>query len=279
MTRTRDLGENSARRRLDDGVRAADRRWDPRSSKFVGYGHLVAACAKAGCPVCHCLRERTLQHLVALLAEHVTDPTTRARLVHSWGFCAAHAELLREVPDAPLGVGIIYHDLLGQTRRWLTQAQRGLEASPVRRRWRRIFRPRRPMGDAVSWRRARCPVCTAVADAERSYIDTLLTFIEDPELGKAYEASAGLCLPHVALALAQAPGHPGAVPLLARTLPKIDRLADELRRFIDKHDHRTPASFSDREAEAWTNALGFIAGRSEVFGNDVPRSPAFRDCR
>jgi len=275
VDRVRDRGEDSMRPGVEADRLAPDRRPDPRSSKFVGYFHLVEACAKAGCPVCYCLRELTARHLDALLTGHVTDPTTRERLAQSWGFCAAHAEVVREVPDAALGVGIVYHELLSQARRWLTQAQRELSLAPARRGWRRLFGRPRPKGPADLRRGgSRCPACVALAAAERSYVETLLTFVEDPELDGAYGRSAGLCLPHLRLALTQARGHPGAAPFVARTLQKVDRLAEELHRFIDKHDHRATASFTEREAQAWTNALGFVAGRPELFGNEIPRPPA-----
>jgi hypothetical protein len=244
-----------------------------RTTKFIAYFHLVEACGKPGCPVCRCLRESTFRSLDALLYEQVTDPATRGVLDQSWGFCAWHAGMSKEVQNAGLGIAIIYQDLLGQVREHLTASRRELAGSPVVRGWRRLFRRHEPVA-LVRARaiRKRCPLCHLVGSAEVSYLHTLLEYGEDPEFDRAYGRSAGLCLPHLILALASHPGHRGVAPLLVRTVGKLDQLAKELRGFIDKHDYRKHAPFSDEEAASWTDALGFLVGDPGLFGNEILRS-------
>jgi hypothetical protein len=248
-----------------------------RGEASAAYHHLLDACRETGCPLCRCLRALTVRHLGTLLAEHVTDPATRGRLAASEGFCAVHGALLGEVPDAALGVGIVYQELLDRTRQWLAATRRDAAPSPWRRAWRRLAGAPRPSAATVPKPGPDpCPACAVLADTERCYLDTLLTSLRAPELDRAWAASDGLCLPHVRLALVQAPEHPGVTLLLERALTHVDRLAGDLRRFIDKHDHRTRATFSEREAAAWTSAVGLLAGRPEVFGHAIPRRLAPR---
>ncbi|MBI2469276.1 MAG: hypothetical protein HYV62_15895 [Candidatus Rokubacteria bacterium] len=245
-----------------------------RAGKFVAYFHLVDACGGSGCPVCRCLRELTLRSLDALLYEQVNDPDTRARLSRSWGFCAWHAWLATEVRNAPLGIAIVYEDLLRQARARLGAAHLELTRAPVARGWRRLFRRATPV-ELVAARAARvpCPLCVTLAEAEAGYLRTVLDSLEDPEFDGAYGRSDGLCLPHLVLALAAHPGHGGAAALVARALQKLDRLAAELRAFVAKHDYREQAPFSPDEAVSWTRALGFLVGGREIFGHEVSRSP------
>jgi hypothetical protein len=238
-----------------------------------GHHHrLVDACARPGCPVCGCLREVASRHLAAVLAEHVTDPMSRARLAEAWGFCAAHATALREMPEVALGTAIVYHALVERACRWLDDAARAVEAPPRGRGWRTLVRASKGSG-APRPRRSRCPVCVELVVAETGHLDALLEGLADPPLGPAYGASDGLCLPHLELALARGARGPGPARLVALTRDKLRSLAEDLRQFVDKHDHRIDRPvFTDREAAAWRQALALVAGRMELFGPEMERA-------
>lgn len=236
-----------------------------------GHHRLVDACARPGCPVCGCLRDVARRHLAALLAEHVTDPLSRARLAEAWGFCAVHAAALREMPEVALGTAIVYQGLVERACRWLDEAARTAGTSDGRRGWRALVgRPRRTRGDSRP-RRERCPVCVELVAAEANHLDALLGGLEGAELEAAYAASDGLCLPHLELALARARGCPGAARLVALAREKLRALADDLRRFVDKHDYRVRPDFTEREAAAWQRALALVPGRVELFGPEMER--------
>jgi Family of unknown function (DUF6062) len=239
-----------------------------------GYHRLAEACTHPGCPVCGCLHDAASRHLSAILAEHVTDPLSRARLTAAWGFCATHATALREMPEAALGTAIVYQGLVEQACRWLDEAARSVGTPAGRRGWRALVgRPRRTRGERRP-RRERCPVCVELVAAEACHLDALLAGLEDAELGPAYAASDGLCLPHLELALARAGARPEAARLVALTREKLRALADDLRRFVDKHDHRVRPTFTEREAAAWQQALSLVAGRVELFGPQMERAAA-----
>jgi hypothetical protein len=236
----------------------------------AGIFDLAAACGEPGCPVCRCLDRTVRRHLAALVAEHVTDPETRRGLAESWGVCATHAAVLQEAPGAALAVAIVCEGLLHRAQAWARTAEQALGRGSAVRRWRALLRPgRRGVGIPPRVRSRRCPACVELARAERGYLDTVVNELDHPALGPAYDRSAGLCLPHLELACAR--GRPGAGRLAARTIARLDALQGDLRRFIDKHDHRARERITDGEALAWTGALAFLAGRPEVFGSEVPR--------
>jgi len=236
-----------------------------------GHHRLVQACAGAGCPVCGCLRDTAIRHLAAVLAEHVTDPMSRARLAAAWGFCATHATALSGMPEAALGTAIVYHALVEQACRWLDESAVGGTKSARRGGWRALMGGSHDPGCESRRRRARCPVCVELVAAEASYLDALLGGLATPELRRAYASSDGLCLPHLDLAVARG-ARAETASLVALTREKLRALAEDLRQFVDKHDHRVARPrFTDREAGAWRRALGLLAGRMEVFGPEMER--------
>src|SRR5947209_1774574 len=199
-----------------------------RTSKFVAYAHLLDACPRRGCPVCRCLRELTLRALDTLLHEQVTDPETRRRLDRSDGFCAWHGDLVTQAGGSALGSAILYESVLRRAVARLREVHRELETRSFRgwRHRRRASTP--PSLVAGQERRAPCPLCVDLVESEAGYLRTVLDFVADGEFEQAYAGSAGLCLPHLELALGRFPGHQGAAPLVAATLPKLERLAADL---------------------------------------------------
>jgi hypothetical protein len=223
--------------------------------------------------VCGCLRGTATRHLAAVLAEHVTDPVSRTRLAAAWGFCAAHATALSEMPEAALGTAIVYHALVEQACRWLDETERVGPKLARRRRWRALVLGRSGGARETRTRRAQCPVCVELVDAERCYLDQLLEGLAGPELRRAYASSEGLCLPHLDLAVSRGGARPAAAELVALTREKLRALAEDLRQFVDKHDHRIARPrFTDGEAGAWRRALALVAGRMELFGPEMERS-------
>jgi hypothetical protein len=240
------------------------------AARPLAYGQLLEACAQPGCPVCRCLRAAGVRHLRTLLAEHVTDPATRGRLEASWGFCATHAVAVAELPETGLGVAIVYQGLLARALGCLAEASPDA-AEPGGRGWRGLLgRRARPRRRAPA---RRCPVCADLPAAEARYVDALVTGLARPELAAALARSGGVCLPHLRIALAGRAGRPDAAPLVALARDTLRRLADELGRFIDKHDHRARARITEREAQACRDALALVAGAPELFGTHRPAAP------
>jgi hypothetical protein len=120
-------------------------------------------------------------------------------------------------------------------------------------------------------RRAACPACAEVHDAERRYVEAALNFVDDAVFERAYEASAGLCVPHVVRALELAAGDSTGGRLLARTLPKWTAMRRDLAGFVAKHDHRNRQPYTEAERTAYVRAIEALAGQAGLFPNDLGR--------
>jgi hypothetical protein len=251
------------------------------SDKFIAFHRLVDACAESGCPVCRCLVDGTRRHLESLLYEHVTDPESRARLRASWGFCNWHAWMLRETSSPAFGTAILSEDLLRVIGERLARhvdapgaAHRPAAPRPrsfLRRLGARLGRDvALPVADAFR-RRAACPACAELHDAERRYVEAALDFVDDPVFQRAYETSAGLCVPHAVRALELAAGGPAADRLLARTLPKWAEMRRDLAGFVSKHDHRNREPYTEAERTAHVRAIEALTGQLGLFPNDLGR--------
>jgi hypothetical protein len=201
------------------------------------YHELREALSQEGCALCR-LRERSAErYLQGLLYESVNDPGVRERLRTSWGFCPRHTWQVRRL-GSPLGVSILWRDLLSQ--------EALLTGMPTRRR--------KGGGGGENT----CPACVIAADAERRYLEELGEHLTTGDLRAEYEASAGLCLPHVRL-LARGTEQ-GREYLLTVEREKLGRLREELSEIIRKHDYRYAAEPRGEEKDAWIRATRKLAG-------------------
>jgi hypothetical protein len=248
------------------------------SEKLLGFYRLVDACAGPGCPVCRCLLADSAKYLEALLYEHVNDPETRRRLRAAWGFCGWHTWMLGDVAGSAFGSAIISEDMLRVASRRFECGER-VTAQDSPRRWRRLLRliggGGRPIPVELHARREMCPACRERVDAEERYLHVMLRFADDLEFKNAYGRSGGLCVPHAVRAVEIGPAQQAAV-LMARTLPKWAAVRRDLADFIEKHDYRSPRSFTDTDRSVAVRAFETLAGADGLFGSQ-PRAKGASD--
>lgn len=250
------------------------------SDKFIGYFRVVEACERSGCPVCRCLEEDSRRQLAALLYEHVTDPQTRHRLRESWGLCNWHTWMLPGVDSSATGASILYEALL-QVCSDRVERLRDRGASPLVRLlcWLSGVAgkaPRRVLPRLVQRyrERARCPLCTHLRVSEADYVTTVIECVDDAEFERAYEASTGLCLPHLIHAVERSAGATGLPKILQRTLHKWENIRRDLERFVAKNEYRNREPITGAEAEARRQAFEVLAGKPGLFGSDLHRGSA-----
>lgn len=236
------------------------------SDKFIGYFRLVDACERAGCPVCGCLDKDSRRALDTLLYEHVTDAETRRRLRDAWGFCNWHAATLLDGSTAATGAAILFADLLRICHQRLDR----LRSGPRRRLSWSLFGTRRRPRLVVDYRsRSRCPLCGALDAAEKSYLDAVVDFADDPQFGRAYERSTGLCVPHLVAMVGRRAAAAGVDTIVRATLRKWQRLREDLERFVEKHEYRNAEPITESEGASWLLASEILAGRRCLFGNHM----------
>jgi Family of unknown function (DUF6062) len=176
------------------------------------------------------------------------------------------------MPEAALGTAIVYQDLVERACRWLDGVMREVTKPARRRGWRALVGASREVRAESRSRRARCPVCVELVAAEACHLDELVDGLAAPEFRRTYASSEGLCLPHFALALERGGHRAGTAQLVEVTREKLRALAQDLKQFVDKHDHRVARPrFTDREAGAWRRAPTLLSGRMELFGPEMTR--------
>jgi hypothetical protein len=186
------------------------------------------------------------QHLFRLLWEDVNNMGTRAALAGSLGFCPEHTWQFYHLADTlfsgEAGIAIIYQDLVRYLARRLQHAGACPPKAARERRW---WQP--------GWERLRaalglrlsestcptrsCPACACGEACEKRNLEWLVEGCLDPAFRPLYEASDGLCLPHLRQALALAEHtHPEVAHLLAcAAVQRLEALASNLGEYTRKH--------------------------------------------
>jgi hypothetical protein len=242
------------------------------SDKSFTYFALLDAFGKSGCAVCRLMEEYSLAYLDALFYEQVNDVGIRRKLREARGFCNWHAWQARKIASSALGVAIIAKDLLTEEIARLDDLVRGSPAARVRRSQAHRIAPNALLAFIRGWRLKRiCPACEIILEHERHALETILNFLAEADFARRFESSAALCVIHTKR-LAEAHGsHPQLPLLIAMQRRKYAQLVGELEEFCRKHDYRFSHEPWGAEADSWLRAIELLAGKPDVFGNDVHR--------
>lgn len=238
------------------------------SPRVREYFDLRDALAEAGCPICARVLRAGREALEALAGSAFQDARERKRALAFRALCNAHAWPLREMPVKPVRLAEAEERFLHGRIEALQGAIARLEDSS-RRRWFRGVRGwgRRGLDASPRWHPIRrCPACRAAGAAEHRDIALLLDLITDMEFARAFEGSAGLCLPHLTLTIRLAPEHPNLARLLEAHVPKVKRLQADLQDFIRRA--KAPlATLTEAEQDAlWSRVLEWTTGKPGTFG-------------
>ena len=205
------------------------------------------------------------RYLDSQFYENVNSPPWRDHLRASLGFCHEHAWLAvdKRLGD-PLGFSIIYQDVLNGVLNRLADGN-----SPARapRGWTSLLTQvpeavRKAIGNVLAaiTPHKRCPVCEHRDELTRQTLLTLVRELGTPEVMEALQASEGLCLPHLRLALEHVRDVPGFEQLLSIQRAKLELLKAEMAEFIRKSDYQVIREGFGSEGDAWLRAIGMIAG-------------------
>jgi len=226
---------------------------------------LLEASRASGCPVCRMEQQGVERYLDNQFYENVNSPAWRDRLRTSHGFCHEHAWLAvnKRLGDA-LGFSIIYHDLVNHLLKSMSVDDRSVRAS--RRRGSMLgqlpqgLRERVEAIVAALTPRKRCPVCDHRDEITRNLLSALVEDLRTPETQQALEASEGLCLPHLRLALGYARDGAEYEILLTLQRAKLEGLKHELAEFIRKNDYQVIKEGFGSEGDAWLRAITKLVG-------------------
>jgi hypothetical protein len=201
-----------------------------QQDKFTTEHEIMDALELPGCAICT-LNRRAIEGWVdSLLREGVTNINSRLRFRDAGGLCGEHSVLLDERGN-PLGVAILMYDLL-------------TEAGPAQ----------------ISKRASvRCNACDFLRETEARYVDSLAGALVWPETRQRFEASEGLCVPHMRRLLRRA-RRPAETWVRMACATHLEPLTAELAEIIRKNDYRFRGEEWGEEADAWKRALARWSG-------------------
>jgi Family of unknown function (DUF6062) len=242
------------------------------TDKSFTYFALLEAFGKSGCPVCRFMEEYSLSYLDSLFYEQVNDVGIRRKLRHARGFCNWHAWQARKIASSALGVAIMAKDLITEEIARIDNLLR----QPL------VTRMQHPTGNRISrkslltfiqgWRqKGICPACEIILEHERHALETILNFLHDTEFARRFEGSAALCIIHTRRAAETHGSHPHIHTLIEIQRRKYAHLVGELEQFCSKHDYRFSRESWGSESDSWLRAIELLAGKPDVFGNEVHR--------
>lgn len=238
------------------------------SPRVREYFNLRDALAGPGCPICARVLRAGREVLATLVAEPSPGPPPRKAAFPFRALCNAHAWSIHLIPQKPVGLAEAYEVFL---RRRIETLQRAVARrdSPARPWWSAWFHA---LGDWARahldrWRRIRrCPACRAAGAVERRDLGLLLDLITDMEFARAFEASSGLCLPHLNHVLVLAPDHPNVTRLLEAHVLKVKRLHAEVQDFLRRVKAPLVHLSQAEQNAVWGRVLEWTAGKAGVFG-------------
>lgn len=220
--------------------------------KSLGFYDVLDTFRNAkGCALCELEARSVRRYLGGLLYESVNDVGVRGELVRARGYCHRHAHILVKFKEG-LATAILYQDQVKLFIGFLKH-EGGLPAKVRSRR-------------EPEWHHAgRCPVCVIQAQSRQGYVRTLLDWLNNPDLRKAIEESPGLCIPHLLLALRQAPDAPTRKYLVTVHIGRFSALANDLAEYIRKQDYRFIGQGFGKEKGSWLRSVNMMTGLKEVF--------------
>jgi len=230
---------------------------------FIAY-KLLEACDQPGCPLCRLEQQSVRRYLENQFYENVNSPQWRDRLRASHGFCHEHAWLAvdQRLGDA-LGLSIIYHDLLDSLRKQLDdQRQTTTHTRKISLPQKLPEAVRQKIENAISalTPRKHCPVCEERDETTRAALMVFLKELETAPMQQALQASDGLCLPHLRMALKHVQAAATYDTLLKIQRDRLETLSAELAEFIRKNDYQNIREGFGKEGDAWRRAVALVVG-------------------
>jgi hypothetical protein len=203
--------------------------------------------------------------LDTLLWESVNDPVRRQEIRRAQGFCHEHGWALVRA-TASVGVAIIARDVLQSLLKTLDSATFQALPSLSLRRVREAVDSRQPSvatADLVSKLEpeAQCPACVWADKMEGIYLDTLIHSLAGKDnLLAEFEASDGLCLPHLRQTLTLVRQKETYEALVHVQQIVWQRLVDQLSESIRKSDYRNLDEVWGEEAGSWLRGIAALVG-------------------
>lgn len=198
------------------------------------------------CPLCLLKKQNEEMYVDSFLGASVMEPDTRVE-VNEKGFCATHYQHLFAQRNR-LGLALMTHTYMQEVNKKVNAvlASGGAPTGGMFAKLKKKSSENARLGGQIRTRMEKCILCERLDYTIRRYAYTLVhLYSSDSAFKKAFEASKGLCLEHLALVCDMAQEHLCAkecaafLQVLARVQAEnLARLEKELEWFTLKFDYR-----------------------------------------
>jgi hypothetical protein len=201
------------------------------------------------------------RHLRFFIWEGTNDGPAIARLTRSRGLCPRHTDWLLDADVTEYGNALGTATAMGYVVAALLPR---LEAAS-RRASARSRRAKEPISAALD-PAAPCPACDSGSRTDHLAQREMLTFLQEPAGREAYQASDGVCLPHLRELLRSSEDAEVSQYLLKEERTRWERLHAELQEYCRKHDYRFRHEPCGAERDSWRRAAWKLAGCTNPAG-------------
>ena len=237
------------------------------NDKPQAYPAVLEALAQPDCAVCRLVDVAVRQRIDAFLYEQIVVLERRAEIRAARGFCSVHGTMLTGVGYMQ-GNAILQHDVLNDVLREISKVVPDVAHPDAHKRSFKhvaqgLLNRAGAVIDAIKPRRP-CVLCEYERDREAIYLRVLINHLHELEFRAAFDASAGVCLPHFRVAL-------GLNEIRSDNLPRFieaeTTILSRVKAELDEYLHKTNGSFGyersemGEEADAPLRALKLVSGR------------------
>lgn len=236
-----------------------------RNKRSIPWVRLEDALHARGCPLCEIVQRSCRKHLSSLLYEYVNDVSVRKKLHASFGFCNHHAWLAKEVEHELNSdgqhLGTLHESVLAAELRLLHEAS---ETKRIAARKREIPPILRYLIKAVE-PKGECLICVSSRHTEEFYASQFVLMFSDEDFRSLFEAETILlCRSHFLSVMREA-HDPAAVDyFLHQQTKKLERLLDQLKLFLEKHDVQRRHEQRGKECTSWIQVLEYFSCKQGI---------------
>ncbi len=210
---------------------------------------LLQAFDQPGCPICRLTADSVHHFLEALMYEYVNEVPTHMAVRAARGFCPTHAWHIQEQINASaLGIAILYEGLV----RNMLNDMGDVTPDSGRRQIAQAANALKPRGP--------CPACEHRDIVEDHLLRNVLEYVEQADFASELRRSAGLCLPHLRLALVRPGATTAKAHLIAIQRDIWSRLQRDLAEFVRKNDYTLIRAEMGEEGTSPRRAIEQMSG-------------------
>jgi hypothetical protein len=229
---------------------------------------LEQALRSGTCVICAAVHASERKSIHAFLYEGMMSPGVRQNFLQKGGFCRRHFWMAKQIEEESwqaggIGLAILCEDLLRLAREVTEE-----NSAPPRKNKLLIGRRTEPVALTLG---LPCVFCEENAAREAYLIEVLEELIGESQFQQVFHDQP-LCVAHGRLAVSTWKSADNRRAMATALGMHLQRLAAEMRIFIDKHDHQRRDELRDEKSGVLQHAIDALVGFEHSANQEKDRS-------